>query len=690
VNGVGNGIIGLGNLGGNLAMAIQDPFGAPAVHTGTGNMRLQNPLTWRFLVNELAFSEGWANFFSVAAQEADRGLIPSQMFGNQVVSTNGRRSVSGDLLFEDEDVENAPLPPVPDANAGEDDETTVMRVLWDLHDPVPNPPDPNAPPAETAKDRIELGLGGVFRSIAFPFGITTLSALNNRLISFRPNLKDQVDVGAVFELNNVSPQILGLGPGNPLAPQGANLPQNAGAPLIVWKVPQGETIQNAAANLQVKDPRVHQLLDVFTVTVTNDDYTQVLASSGTVSFVIPGAIQPTVVDDGLLNGVPNHPVQLGWTPDAAQWAAINAVQGSKRVIVSGGLLTFLFAPTFTGMYMSDGFQFNVTPPAVLMAGGFWNNLGNNIAALPNDIVGGLMSLALPALAPNGDPLTYSVTGLPGGLALVNGVITGTIVDTPGSYTATIIAADAIANVSASQTFSWIVGPPIPTPIVTLATILNQAAAIGDTVNLAIAAMASNNDPLTYAVTGLPPGLSFANGVVTGAVAAAANLATPYTVTVTAIDALANISTSQSFLWTVTAPVPSTPTKLNAAITFSIGVSSLGLTFAITSVSASSGNTLVPTGSVELKDGDTVIGTATLDSLGNASIVLNALAAGVHAITAVYSGDSNYGVNTSGGSPPTFTQGATTVQTAGGLALVLGNGANLQVDPNTGDLVVYAT
>jgi large repetitive protein len=88
------------------------------------------------------------------------------------------------------------------------------------------------------------------------------------------------------------------------------------------------------------------------------------------------------------------------------------------------------------------------------------------------------------------------------------------------------------------------------------------------------------------------------------------------------------------------------------------------------------------------DGTTVLGTAMLDSYGNASFVVSNLSLGSHSITAIYSGNPNYNSKSSAGTIPTLN--GTTIQTPNGPALILGNGAHLTVDPNTGNLVVSWT
>ncbi|MGI8783778.1 MAG: Ig-like domain repeat protein [Acidobacteriota bacterium] len=54
----------------------------------------------------------------------------------------------------------------------------------------------------------------------------------------------------------------------------------------------------------------------------------------------------------------------------------------------------------------------------------------------------------------------------------------------------------------------------------------------------------------------------------------------------------------------------------------------------------------PTGAVTFKDGATILGTATLNPVGQASVVTTTLSVGAHTITAAYGGDSSYSASTS--------------------------------------------
>jgi len=77
-----------------------------------------------------------------------------------------------------------------------------------------------------------------------------------------------------------------------------------------------------------------------------------------------------------------------------------------------------------------------------------------------------------------------------------------------------------------------------------------------------------------------------------------------------------------------------PSNFNQAVTFTA------------MVNAVAPGTSMPTGAITFSDGASSLGTATLDSTGSASLTTSALAAGAHAITASYAGDSNFSASTS--------------------------------------------
>ena len=85
--------------------------------------------------------------------------------------------------------------------------------------------------------------------------------------------------------------------------------------------------------------------------------------------------------------------------------------------------------------------------------------------------------------------------------------------------------------------------------------------------------------------------------------------------------------------------------------------------------AVSSETGVPTGTVSFRDNGTVIGTATLDANGDASLSTAKLTPGTHTITAVYSGDANYVGSTSAGLKQTVQLAQPTLTLSGPTAAV---------------------
>jgi hypothetical protein len=94
-----------------------------------------------------------------------------------------------------------------------------------------------------------------------------------------------------------------------------------------------------------------------------------------------------------------------------------------------------------------------------------------------------------------------------------------------------------------------------------------------------------------------------------------------------------------------APIPQTVNRAvaNVAVFSTLNPSFYGQSVTLTAqVSASAGG---PTGAVTFKDGTATLGTASLSS-GQASINTPALTGGIHTITAVYGGDTNFLISTS--------------------------------------------
>ena len=190
----------------------------------------------------------------------------------------------------------------------------------------------------------------------------------------------------------------------------------------------------------------------------------------------------------------------------------------------------------------------------------------------------------------GNSLTYSAAGLPAGLTIdpATGKITGTIdhdasknapsttgsgATLDGKYTVTVTASDGLGGTS-MQTFT--IDSKDTAPTLGTAT-ANQTNNDGDTitaVNAAAAFSDSNGDPLTYAASNLPAGLTISTGgIISGTVAKNAMPGT-YSVTVTATDDK-GAATNETFNWVIN-DVPPTANGTLPNQTYSDGQTGLSI------------------------------------------------------------------------------------------------------------------
>jgi hypothetical protein len=162
--------------------------------------------------------------------------------------------------------------------------------------------------------------------------------------------------------------------------------------------------------------------------------------------------------------------------------------------------------------------------------------------------GDVISLPITASSRSGNPLTYSVTGLPPDLTFdsASHTILGTLAAADVSampYTVLVTVSDS--NDSRTVTFSWTVAPAIvvtnPNP---------QSTPDGNPATLTIQATDARGTIQTYQDNGtLPPGLKIDNsGQITGTVNAGVFGVTTYPVTITVSDGIH--TGTVSFPWTV--------------------------------------------------------------------------------------------------------------------------------------------
>ena len=163
--------------------------------------------------------------------------------------------------------------------------------------------------------------------------------------------------------------------------------------------------------------------------------------------------------------------------------------------------------------------------------------------------------------PDGDTLTVTVTGLPDGLSYnaTTKKVSGTVANdaTVQDYTATITASDGTKTVN--QDFTVTVTDVSFPPAITDPG--DKSYAQGATITaFAITVSDADGDDLTVTVTGLPDGLSYSDGQVSGTVSQTAAVQ-DYTATITANDGT-NTAVTETFTVTVTdvsfAPVITNP------------------------------------------------------------------------------------------------------------------------------------
>jgi trimeric autotransporter adhesin len=159
----------------------------------------------------------------------------------------------------------------------------------------------------------------------------------------------------------------------------------------------------------------------------------------------------------------------------------------------------------------------------------------------------------------------------------------------------------------------------------------QNGAVGDSVSLQLQAFGlPPGDSWTFSATGLPSGLSIntSTGAITGTITGSAST---YSVSVSAADGTKASSASQNFTWNVSALSVTTTTLVASSANTTYGQNET-LTATVTSHAGSPN-----AGTVTFYDGTTSLGTVPISN-GTAQFSTTTLTAGVHVLTATYSGD----------------------------------------------------
>ena len=321
-------------------------------------------------------------------------------------------------------------------------------------------------------------------------------------------------------------------------------------------------------------------MGVYNSMVTATDATGAASSASFTWAIIDTPRPPVVTNPGSQTNAEGDTVSLAVTatdPDgyALQYGANGLPVGLKIDVNTGvisGELSYFDSQTLGGNYpvevvVEDGhgpttkvdFTWNVTQTLLPPLLGIVTNSAT--AGIETGAEGDTFWLQVDASDPLDRPLTYTATGLPGGVTIdpVTGLITGTLDyndaegtnnSQPGTYSVTVTAAND-QGLSTSQTFTWTVADTYRAP--SIAAIDSQQSQEGDVVDLALTFSDPEGNAPTFSATGLPGGLSIDpnTGAITGTIeySAAETQSGIYAVTISATDPNGTAG-SQTFQWLV--------------------------------------------------------------------------------------------------------------------------------------------
>ncbi|WMW80039.1 putative Ig domain-containing protein [Undibacterium cyanobacteriorum] len=191
------------------------------------------------------------------------------------------------------------------------------------------------------------------------------------------------------------------------------------------------------------------------------------------------------------------------------------------------------------------------------------------AATISGVSGTALSYTVAATGSN--PLSFTLTGAPSGMAISSSGILTWASPVVGTYTVTVTAKDSVANLSSQAVLTIKITAPVP-PSITAASI---NATVGKALSFTVTASGAN--PLTYSLSGAPTGMTISTA---GAVSWAAPVLGKYSVTVIVKDSKTGL-TAQA-IYTVTVVNPPAPTIAATSISGAVGKA---LSFNVTSVAS---------------------------------------------------------------------------------------------------------
>ncbi|MCX7275242.1 MAG: putative Ig domain-containing protein [Burkholderiales bacterium] len=166
------------------------------------------------------------------------------------------------------------------------------------------------------------------------------------------------------------------------------------------------------------------------------------------------------------------------------------------------------------------------------------------AAAINGQVGTALSFTVSVTAPN--PVTFTLTGAPAGLAIASTGIVSWATPVAGTYSLGVTARDTVTGLTGQGTYTVTISPPAA-PVVGTGAISGTA---GTALTFSTSVTAPN--PVTYALTGAPTGMVISTA---GVVSWPAPVAGTYRVTVAARDTRTGLTGQGVYTVAISAPLP---------------------------------------------------------------------------------------------------------------------------------------
>lgn len=250
------------------------PYNA-LLHIRNVNSRLLHSDSAFDKVQKLAWNEGWADFYSVIAQEVEGVSSPAVSSGNDT---------AGDGKYKTNNAETT-------VGKGEDEELSVMTILWDLYDD------------EDDGESIAMGIDGLFTFLDTHDPLT-IESVWNKLLANAPDFAAKLEYATIFEAHNVSPKLKGaIGPAGGAPDKNITLPAASLPPELQWVIPTAPAIGSY--------PATGHLLNRFGIKFFDQNGTQIFDSGFLTTGSASGELQITGDDASFI-------------PKTADWSTIKA------------------------------------------------------------------------------------------------------------------------------------------------------------------------------------------------------------------------------------------------------------------------------------------------------------------------------------------------------------------------------